>query len=106
MINSTLNRDEIRDAHGVRTASTPDAFALYDKTFVNDIAEFASAVLDDLPLSCNPEDGLRLARSLVPQNIPFASASLYCSTTRKIRSRSRRPNSTLGLVVMFLIDKS
>lgn len=60
--NSTLNRVEIRDAHGVRTASTPDAFALYDKTFVNDIAEFASAVLDDLPLSCNPQDAFEAGK--------------------------------------------
>ncbi|KAK9770039.1 hypothetical protein AB5N19_14092 [Seiridium cardinale] len=54
--NSTLNRVEIRDEYGVRTTSTPDAFALYDKTFINDIAEFATAVLDDLPLSCSPQD--------------------------------------------------
>lgn len=54
--NSTLNRVEIRDEYGVRTASTPDAFALYDKTFVEDIAEFATAVLEDRPLSCSPDD--------------------------------------------------
>ncbi|KAF2996767.1 hypothetical protein E8E14_003807 [Neopestalotiopsis sp. 37M] len=54
--NSTLNRVEIRDEYGVRTASTPDAFALYDKTFINDIAEFATAVLEDRPLSCSPSD--------------------------------------------------
>ncbi|KAM0326853.1 hypothetical protein ACHAPQ_007611 [Fusarium lateritium] len=54
--NSTLNRIEIRDEYGVRTTSTPDAFALYDETFVNDIAEFATAVLQDLPLSCSPDD--------------------------------------------------
>ncbi|KAK4086946.1 hypothetical protein Purlil1_8680 [Purpureocillium lilacinum] len=54
--NSTLNRVEIRDEYGVRTTSTPDAFALYDKTFINDIAEFAAAVLDDSPLSCSPDD--------------------------------------------------
>lgn len=54
--NSTLNRVEIRDEYGVRTTSTPDAFALYDKTFINDIAEFAEAVLEDLPLSCSPLD--------------------------------------------------
>ncbi|ETS77436.1 hypothetical protein PFICI_11310 [Pestalotiopsis fici W106-1] len=54
--NSTLNRVEIRDEYGVRTASTPDAFALYDKTFINDIAEFATAVLEDRPLSCSPQD--------------------------------------------------
>lgn len=54
--NSTLNRVELRDGWGVRTASTPDAFALYDKTFINDLAEFASAVLDDAPISCTSED--------------------------------------------------
>ncbi|KAH8655833.1 NAD binding Rossmann fold oxidoreductase [Xylariales sp. PMI_506] len=54
--NSTLNRVEIRDAYGVRTTSTPDAFALYEPTFRNDIAEFATAVLDDRPLSCSPAD--------------------------------------------------
>ncbi|KAJ0342178.1 hypothetical protein KNSL1_010806 [Colletotrichum chrysophilum] len=60
--NSTLNRVEIRDEHGVRTASTPDAFALYDKTFINDIAEFATAVLDDRPLSCSPDDALEAGK--------------------------------------------
>ncbi|KAJ0281518.1 hypothetical protein CBS470a_008267 [Colletotrichum nupharicola] len=60
--NSTLNRVEIRDEHGVRTASTPDAFALYDKTFINDIAEFATAVLEDRPLSCSPDDALEAGK--------------------------------------------
>ncbi|KAI8276300.1 putative oxidoreductase YrbE [Colletotrichum sp. SAR11_57] len=60
--NSTLNRVEIRDEHGVRTASTPDAFALYDKTFINDIAEFATAVLEDRPLSCSPHDALEAGK--------------------------------------------
>jgi myo-inositol 2-dehydrogenase/D-chiro-inositol 1-dehydrogenase len=104
--NSTLHRADIRDAYVVRTASTSDAFALYDKTFVNDIAEFASAVLDNLPLSCNSGDALRLARLLVPHNIPFASASVYRSTTREIQLRSHRADSSLRLVVMNPIDKS
>ncbi|KAH8194162.1 hypothetical protein TruAng_011674 [Truncatella angustata] len=53
--NSTLNWVEIRDEYGVRTTSTADAFALYDRTFINDIAEFATAVLEDLPPSCSPQ---------------------------------------------------
>ncbi|KAK5688072.1 hypothetical protein LTS10_000050 [Elasticomyces elasticus] len=60
--NSALDRVEIRDAYGVRTATTPDAFALYDKTFINDIAEFAGAVLDGAPLSCNPHDALEAGK--------------------------------------------
>jgi myo-inositol 2-dehydrogenase/D-chiro-inositol 1-dehydrogenase len=60
--NSTLNRVEIRDSYGVRTASTPDAFALYDKTFIADIAEFATAVLDDKPLSCSPDDAFEAGK--------------------------------------------
>lgn len=60
--NSALNRVEIRDSYGVRTASTPDAFALYDKTFVADIAEFAAAVLDNLPLSCTPNDAFEAGK--------------------------------------------
>ncbi|TDZ31466.1 putative oxidoreductase YrbE [Colletotrichum spinosum] len=60
--NSVRDRVEIRDEHGVRTASTPDAFALYDKTFVNDVAEFAAAVLDGAPLSCAPEDALEAGK--------------------------------------------
>ncbi|KAF2480996.1 hypothetical protein BDY17DRAFT_311797 [Neohortaea acidophila] len=54
--NSAANRVEVRDAWGVRTATTPDAFTLYDRTFVSDIAEFAAAVLDGMPLSCLPQD--------------------------------------------------
>ena len=54
--NSTLNRVEVRDSHGVRTATAPDAFVLYEKSFVNDLVEFAGAILDKSPLSCTPED--------------------------------------------------
>ncbi|KAJ3463695.1 hypothetical protein MRS44_008481 [Fusarium solani] len=60
--NSTINRVEVRDAHGVRTATTPDAFVLYDKSFLNDLAEFATAVLDDKPLTCTPEDAYEAAK--------------------------------------------
>ncbi|KAH0359765.1 hypothetical protein KCU65_g9793, partial [Aureobasidium melanogenum] len=60
--NSALNRVEIRDAYGVRTATTPDAFALYDKTFINDISEFATSVLENLPLSCTPDDAFEAGK--------------------------------------------
>lgn len=60
--NSALNRVEIRDSHGVRTATTPDAFVLYDKSFLNDLAEFAEAVLDGKPLTCNPDDAYEAAK--------------------------------------------
>ena len=60
--NSTINRVEVRDTYGVRTASAPDAFTLYDKTFVNDLAEFANGILDGTPLSCTPEDAFEAAK--------------------------------------------
>lgn len=60
--NSTINRVEIRDSHGVRTSTTPDAFVLYDKSFVSDLAEFAAACLDNKPLTCNPEDAYEAAK--------------------------------------------
>ena len=60
--NSTINRVEIRDEYGVRTATAPDAFALYDTSFINDLAEFAAAVLDDSPMSCTPEDAFEAAK--------------------------------------------
>ena len=60
--NSAINRVEIRDEHGVRTATTPDAFALYDRSFINDLAEFAAAVLDNKPLTCTPEDAYEAAK--------------------------------------------
>ena len=60
--NSASNRVEIRDSHGVRTMTTPDAFTLYDKTFVNDIAEFANAVIDDAPLTCTPSDAFEASK--------------------------------------------
>lgn len=53
---------EVRDEHGVRRAIPPDAFQLYDRSFPNDLAEFASAVLDDTPLSCCPEDAFEAAK--------------------------------------------
>ncbi|KAI0891440.1 NAD(P)-binding protein [Annulohypoxylon nitens] len=60
--NSTINRVEVRDAHGVRTATTPDAFYLFDKSFLNDLSEFANAVLDNKPLTCNPDDAYEAAK--------------------------------------------
>ncbi|KAL4901554.1 hypothetical protein BDW74DRAFT_187212 [Aspergillus multicolor] len=60
--NSALNRVEVRDGHGVRTETTPDAFALYDRSFVNDLAEFADAVLDGKKLTCSPEDAFEAAK--------------------------------------------
>lgn len=53
---------EVRDEHGVRRAIPPDAFQLYDRSFPNDLAEFADAVLDDAPLSCRPEDAFEAAK--------------------------------------------
>lgn len=59
---STIDRVEVRDKHGVRTATTPDAFTLYDVTFINDIREFADAILDDKPLTCDPEGAYEAAK--------------------------------------------
>ena len=59
---SALNRVQIRDAHGVRSACTPDAFVLYDKSFLNDLAEFAESILDGKPLTCTPEDAYEAAK--------------------------------------------
>ncbi|KAL1844551.1 hypothetical protein VTK73DRAFT_2320 [Phialemonium thermophilum] len=60
--NSAVNRVEIRDAYGVRTATTPDAFVLYAQSFLHDLAEFATAVLEDKPLSCTPDDAYEAAK--------------------------------------------
>ena len=60
--NSVVNRVEVRDSHGVRTNTAPDAFVLYDKSFTNDLAEFASAVLENEPLTCYPEDAYEAAK--------------------------------------------
>ncbi|CAK7207517.1 hypothetical protein SEUCBS139899_010327 [Sporothrix eucalyptigena] len=63
--NSTINRVEIRDAHGVRTQTTPDAFTLYDATFYKDLGEFAGAVLDGTPLTCTLNDAYEAAKIVV-----------------------------------------
>lgn len=60
--NSTVNRVEVRDSHGVRTATTPDAFVLYDGSFLNDLSEFSAAVLDGAPLTCTPDDAYEAAK--------------------------------------------
>lgn len=71
--NSNINRVEIRDAYGVRTATTPDAFALYDKSFINDLAEFAAAVLDNTPLTCTPEDAYEAGKVAAALQYSFRS---------------------------------
>ena len=53
---------EIRDQHGIRSRSVPDAFTFFDATFLCDLAEFADAVLDDKPLSCKPDDAFEAAK--------------------------------------------
>ncbi|WOO78233.1 scyllo-inositol 2-dehydrogenase (NAD(+)) [Vanrija pseudolonga] len=60
--NSVIDRVEVRDGHGVRTATTPDAFVLYDKSFVHDLEEFANCVLDDKPLSLLADDALEAGK--------------------------------------------
>ncbi|KAJ0417663.1 hypothetical protein BJY00DRAFT_315774 [Aspergillus carlsbadensis] len=66
IISSTKNSSvEIRDALGIRSQSVPDAFTLFDETFVADLAEFADAVLDDGSLTCLPEDALEAAKICV-----------------------------------------
>jgi myo-inositol 2-dehydrogenase/D-chiro-inositol 1-dehydrogenase len=60
--NSTIDRVEVRDAHGVRTATTPDAFVLYDKSFVHDVAEFAECVLEQKALSLDADDAYEAAK--------------------------------------------
>jgi myo-inositol 2-dehydrogenase/D-chiro-inositol 1-dehydrogenase len=60
--NSAINRVEVRDSHGVRAATTPDAFVLYGNSFIHDLAEFADAVLDGKPLTCAPEDAYEAAK--------------------------------------------
>ncbi|XRM48095.1 hypothetical protein ABZX51_011036 [Aspergillus tubingensis] len=62
--NSTINRVEIRDSHGVRTATTPDAFVLYDKSFIKDLEEFAAAVLDGEPLTEDAYEAAKIATAL------------------------------------------
>ncbi|KKY33335.1 putative nad binding rossmann fold oxidoreductase [Diaporthe ampelina] len=59
---SAINRVEVRVAHGVRTATTPDAFGLYDRSFLNDLSEFAAAVLDGAPLACTRDDAYEAAK--------------------------------------------
>lgn len=73
--NSTIDRVEVRDGHGVRTATTPDAFVLYEKSFLNDLAEFAAAVLDGASLTCNPDDAFEAAK--------IATALQYSFRNRK-----------------------
>ncbi|KAH8693253.1 NAD-binding Rossmann fold oxidoreductase family protein [Talaromyces proteolyticus] len=53
---------EIRDHFGIRTQSVPDAFTLFDATFLADLAEFADAVLDNKPLTCQPEDAFEAGK--------------------------------------------
>lgn len=53
---------ELRDEHGVRRTVPPDAFQLYDRSFPNDLSEFAHAVLDGTALSCCPDDAFEAAK--------------------------------------------
>ena len=59
---AAANRVEIRDTHGVRTATTPDPFVLYDKSFINDLAQFSATILDNEPLTYLPEDAYEAAK--------------------------------------------
>ena len=56
------NNVSIRDAHGVRSVSVPDAFTFFEPTFVQDLAEFAAAVLDGKEMTCEPEDAFEAGK--------------------------------------------
>lgn len=53
---------EIRDQHGIRTKSIPDAFGKFSETFRYDLAEFADAVLDGKALTCNATDAFEAGK--------------------------------------------
>lgn len=53
---------EIRDKHGIRTRTVPDAFTFFDPTFVADIAEFADGILNNKPFTCLPEDAFEAGK--------------------------------------------
>ncbi|KAL1798062.1 hypothetical protein ACET3X_004668 [Alternaria dauci] len=59
---SAANNVEIRDRHGVRKQTVPDAFQLFPETFLTDITEFANAVLFDKPLTCLAEDAFEAGK--------------------------------------------
>lgn len=40
----------------------PGRFVLYDKSFINDLARFSAAILDNESLTCSPEDAYEAAK--------------------------------------------
>ncbi|KAL4799018.1 NAD binding Rossmann fold oxidoreductase [Aspergillus venezuelensis] len=73
--NSTINRVEVRDGHGVRTATTPDAFVLYDRSFINDLKEFTESILDGAQLTCTPEDAYEAAKIATALQFSFRNGA-------------------------------
>lgn len=65
---------EIRDQSGIRTKSVPDAFTPFDTTFLTDLAEFADAVLDDKPMTCQPEDAFEAGKICAALQYSFRKA--------------------------------
>jgi myo-inositol 2-dehydrogenase/D-chiro-inositol 1-dehydrogenase len=59
---SAATNVEIRDKHGVRKRTVPDAFQLFPETFLADITEFANAVVFDTPLTCLAEDAFEAGK--------------------------------------------
>ncbi|KAK5055262.1 hypothetical protein LTR84_013012 [Exophiala bonariae] len=109
--NSTINRVEIRDQYGVRNASAPDAFSLYDKTFINDLDEFARAVLYDAPMSCTPEDAFEAAKIVIAlqhsfrtgQPVYFSEDGLPLLETTKANGET---NGTANGLVTYTANES
>lgn len=56
------NNISVRDVHGIRSPSVPDAFTFFEPTFVQDLGEFAAAVLDGGKLTCEPEDAFEAGK--------------------------------------------
>uniref|UniRef100_A0A8H7TQ48 Gfo/Idh/MocA-like oxidoreductase N-terminal domain-containing protein n=1 Tax=Bionectria ochroleuca TaxID=29856 RepID=A0A8H7TQ48_BIOOC len=59
---SGVSNVEIRDQHGVRKRTVPDAFQLFPETFLTDITEFANTVLFNKPLTCLAEDAFEAGK--------------------------------------------
>lgn len=59
---SGMSNVEVRDKHGVRKRTVPDAFQLFPETFLADVTEFVNAVLFDKPLACLAEDAFEAGK--------------------------------------------
>ncbi|RMZ86349.1 hypothetical protein DV736_g6423, partial [Chaetothyriales sp. CBS 134916] len=64
----------------------PDAFVLYDRSFLNYLAEFADVIIDYGPVTCSPDDAYEAAQIVIALQFSFRNGLAMASVRKGLPS--------------------